>query len=30
MQICPPEKANISFQLNAPLRRGEEAHLEIF
>ena len=30
MQICPPEKTNISFQLNAPLRRGEETHLEIF
>ena len=30
MQICPPEKTNISFQLNPPLRRGEETHLEIF
>ena len=30
MQICPPEKTNISLQLNAPLRREEEAHLEIF
>ena len=30
MQISPPENTNISFQLNAPLRRGEETHLEIF
>ena len=31
MQICPPEKkTNVSFQLNAPLRRGEETYLEIF
>lgn len=28
MQICRPEKTNISFQLNAPLRRGEETHLD--
>ena len=26
MQICPSEKTNISFQLNAPSKRGEEAH----
>ena len=30
MQICPPEKTNISFQLNAPLRREKKPTRKVF